>query len=124
MRKTERFFNTLRRYPVNPKTMVKVAIIDTGIDLEHPVLRPFHAKHQIGLCWDFVRGTAQITDSTGHGTHCAHLLLKTAPNAIIFVARVFEEAKAVEATIPLIEAVCIIIAPLASHEILNVNVDG
>ncbi|KAK3367710.1 hypothetical protein B0H63DRAFT_85335 [Podospora didyma] len=69
-----------------------VAIIDTGIDLRHPDLKRYIATNQINgaHCRDFVTGESPISDSTGHGTHCAHLLLKVCPTAKLYISKVFE----------------------------------
>ncbi|PKK54326.1 hypothetical protein CI102_1078 [Trichoderma harzianum] len=66
---------------------VKIAILDTGIDLQHPLLSK---KIQNENCWDFVNDTEGICDEVGHGTHTASLLVKTAPQARIFCGRVWK----------------------------------
>jgi subtilisin family serine protease len=48
------------------ESTVIVAIIDTGMDLDHPDLA---ANYLWG--WDFVNGDAIPEDDNGHGTHCA-----------------------------------------------------
>ncbi|KAL9598522.1 MAG: hypothetical protein Q9219_004424 [cf. Caloplaca sp. 3 TL-2023] len=83
---------------------VRIAILDTGIDLGHPHFdNPADApdtvdqqqygprRDRVKECRSFVRETAGDHDSVGHGTHCAALLLDLSPNADIFVARVYEE---------------------------------
>ncbi|KAL6819768.1 hypothetical protein V8C40DRAFT_281101 [Trichoderma camerunense] len=66
---------------------VKIAILDTGIDLQHPLLSE---RIQNENCWDFVNDTEGICDEVGHGTHTASLLVKTAPQAKIFCGRVWK----------------------------------
>ncbi|KAF3074326.1 Subtilisin DY [Trichoderma lentiforme] len=92
-----------RRKPTPRKEIVKIAILDTGIDLDHPKFKPFRDDGRIsgGYCRDFVTpGESPIRDSTGHGTHCAHLILKVCQTARLYVAKVFEtdvgDEKAVE----------------------------
>ena len=46
-------------------TAVQVAILDTGIDLDHPDLAPNIAW------WADATGGAGVEDRNGHGTHCA-----------------------------------------------------
>jgi subtilisin family serine protease len=69
---------------------VSIAILDTGIDLSHPMLV---GKIAEGDCWDFVSESANVGDEVGHGTHTTSLLLKTAPRARIFCARVWRTRK-------------------------------
>ncbi|KAN0068530.1 hypothetical protein V8E54_013254 [Elaphomyces granulatus] len=40
---------------------------------------------------DFVNDKLTGKDNDGHGTHCAHLLLKTAPRTQLYIAKVFEK---------------------------------
>ncbi|KAL8732951.1 MAG: hypothetical protein Q9181_003757 [Wetmoreana brouardii] len=70
---------------------VKIAILDTGIDLLHPLFK----KHQdrIIKCKSFYEHYKGDEDSCGHGTHAAGLLLDVASNAHIYVARVFITGK-------------------------------
>ncbi|KAF3928375.1 hypothetical protein ABW21_db0206353 [Orbilia brochopaga] len=60
---------------------VKVAIIDTGIDLNHPAFQEFRKSRQLDPGIDFVDKGEEIRDLDGHGTHVCHTLLKTAPYA-------------------------------------------
>lgn len=71
---------------------VKIAILDTGIDLQHPLIK----KHceRIKICKSFFdRAPEGDQDSCGHGTHAAGLLLEVAPNAELYVGRVFVTGK-------------------------------
>ncbi|KAL8699783.1 MAG: hypothetical protein Q9201_005803 [Fulgogasparrea decipioides] len=70
---------------------VKIAILDTGIDLLHPLFK----EHQdrIKECKSFYEHYKGDEDSCGHGTHAAGLLLDVASNANIYVARVFITGK-------------------------------
>ena len=69
---------------------VKIAVIDTGIDLNHPVfqgrLAPAHEW------WDFVDQDSypqeEAGSSYGHGTGVAGIVLQVAPNATILPLRV------------------------------------
>lgn len=47
---------------------VKIAIIDTGIDLDHPDLV---GRIDSANDWDFVNNDSEAQDDNGHGTHCA-----------------------------------------------------
>ncbi|KAI4244602.1 MAG: hypothetical protein L6R42_010413, partial [Xanthoria sp. 1 TBL-2021] len=83
---------------------VRIAILDTGIDLSHPHFdnspealsaleqqQSGPRRHRVKESKSFVGGAAGDRDNVGHGTHCAALLLELAPNADIYVARVCEE---------------------------------
>jgi len=85
--------------------LVKVAILDTGIDLNHPVFKDFIARDQIGGFYDFINESSIPVDDNGHGTHVSHLLLKTAPYSRIYVARVFEDTEADDGTALLVAKV-------------------
>ena len=73
---------------------VKVAIIDTGADLTHPMLR-----NSIVGGWDFVDNDADPTDKRnpattnaayGHGTHIAGIVHLVAPDAQLLIVRVLD----------------------------------
>lgn len=54
---------------------VVVAIIDTGIDYNHPALGGgFGAGHRVMGGWDFVNNDADPIDDAGHGTHVAAIV--------------------------------------------------
>lgn len=67
----------------------RVAVIDSGIDWDHPSFQESIGENQI-LTKSFVNGLDRNKDVDGHGTHTAHLVLKVAPNAKLFIARVYE----------------------------------
>lgn len=74
---------------------VRVAIIDTGIEL--PAGCESIYPGQIMECRSWLTtndpdGTLEggDRDLDGHGTHSTGLILKLAPNATVYVARVFE----------------------------------
>ncbi len=74
---------------------VKIALIDAGVDFEHPEL-----SRTAGLVvprWDYVDADIDPTDEpggsmSGHGTFIAGLLKLVAPNADIMVYRVLDTA--------------------------------
>ncbi|MDQ0416955.1 minor extracellular serine protease Vpr [Croceifilum oryzae] len=62
---------------------VKVAIIDSGIDREHPDLKKNYLKG-----YDFIENDHDPQDTNGHGTHVAGIVKKTAPDVSLLVYRV------------------------------------
>ncbi|KAF4627633.1 hypothetical protein G7Y89_g10518 [Cudoniella acicularis] len=69
-------------------TRVKIAILDTGFDRRDPAIRANRERIKGIRSW--VDGGKADEDLAGHGTHTATLLLKIAPDADIFVARIAE----------------------------------
>ncbi|OAL32056.1 hypothetical protein AYO22_00926 [Fonsecaea multimorphosa] len=71
---------------------VRIAILDSGLDPENPFLIEDQqlANPRIKEARSFVHGTEphDIRDEIGHGTHALGLLLKVAPCAEIYVARI------------------------------------
>jgi len=57
---------------------VLVAIIDTGIDYDHPDL----AANYVKLGWDWVNNDDNPMDDHGHGTHCAGIVAAELNNGI------------------------------------------
>lgn len=72
---------------------VKVAVIDTGIDLDHPVFQGKLAPRR--EWWDFVGWDdypqEEAGSSYGHGTGVAGIILQVAPNATILPLRVLDK---------------------------------
>lgn len=69
---------------------VRVAILDTGVDGTHPEIQLALEKKKIVAYRGFPDYLDPLRDRNGHGTHGASVLLKTAPNAAIYVARMFD----------------------------------
>ncbi|KAL9105841.1 MAG: hypothetical protein Q9227_009049 [Pyrenula ochraceoflavens] len=71
---------------------VRIAILDSGLDPENPFLIEDQqlANPRIKEARSFVHGTGphDIQDEIGHGTHALGLVLKVAPCAEIYVARI------------------------------------
>lgn len=74
---------------------VRIAILDSGLDPKNPfIIEDQHlVRPQIKEARSFVHGTEphEILDEIGHGTHALGLLLKVAPYAEIYVARIARE---------------------------------
>jgi subtilisin family serine protease len=73
---------------------VRVAILDTGIDSTHADFNL--TESQLEALKSRSKGFPGILDPLkdghGHGTHVASVLLKTAPHARIYLARVADDA--------------------------------
>lgn len=74
---------------------VKIAILDTGINAKNPLVTSAIAAKRIKKMKSFVPGADDHEDVSGHGTHAAMLINKVAPEAEIYVARVFEDSTTV-----------------------------
>src|SRR6187402_3265774 len=71
---------------------VRIAILDSGLDPESPFLIEDQqlANPRVKDARSFIHGTEphDVRDEIGHGTHALGLLLKVAPCADIYVARI------------------------------------
>ncbi|KAM7211767.1 hypothetical protein V8F06_012869 [Rhypophila decipiens] len=67
---------------------VKIAVLDTGIDLGNTAFKDKEIRKRIKKRVDFVEKDGDATDICGHGTHCVAVLNKVAPWADIYVGRV------------------------------------
>lgn len=90
---------------INETILPKIAIIDTGCQLEHSEIAPFVQSGTIAAYKDFVLKNDSIADLDGHGTHVTHLLLQSAPHVRVYLARAFETSRAVEETPSLVAKV-------------------
>ena len=72
---------------------VKIAIIDSGVDSEHPEIGPITHGMDIGIGSDgqIVWGT-DYADRLGHGTACSGIIRQIAPKAEIYILRIFERS--------------------------------
>ncbi|PVH69882.1 subtilisin-like protein [Cadophora sp. DSE1049] len=85
----------LRKSGVSNAKRVKIAILDSGVDLspDHKNMYDFEPKM---VYRNWIEQDSIWNDDVGHGTHLAVLLRKIAPNAVIHVARVFKNKQKVE----------------------------
>ena len=70
------------------RNAVVVAVLDTGIDFNHPFL----AGRISDVRWNFVRGNNNPNDIEGHGTHVSGIIVdSTPPNVIIMPLKVLND---------------------------------
>jgi hypothetical protein len=69
----------------------RIAVLDTGINKAHGGIAAALSMSRIRdeWCHSWVGDPKDVHDEDGHGTHCAHLVHKVAPEADIYVAKVF-----------------------------------
>jgi subtilisin family serine protease len=72
---------------------IKIAVLDTGVDLKHPFIKAAKKHNRIKLVESFVEGVKNTNDLHGHGTHIAALLLEVAPGTQLYIAKVAENGK-------------------------------
>jgi subtilisin family serine protease len=80
----------LRGPAISENQRVKIAILDSGINLAQNSLEMYNSDPGIQYC-SWVDNSPEWKDEVGHGTHLAVLLRKIAPNAIVHVVRVFKK---------------------------------
>ncbi|CZR56494.1 uncharacterized protein PAC_06382 [Phialocephala subalpina] len=73
------------------ETPIKIAILDTGIDYEHTIIKANCERIVKTRSW--VNDGNDMKDVFGHGAHTLAMLLKVAPYAHVCVARVAEAQK-------------------------------
>ena len=104
MKAFEKSVDACRKEPDEASPRVRIAILDTGLDLSHPYMTAIYDDGRLQY-YDFVDNSACIKDLDGHGTHCTSILAKLAPNAEIFVARVFRKSWADNSSVAIVTKV-------------------
>jgi hypothetical protein len=93
---------------VHSEQRIKVAVLDTGVDIIHPDIRGNVCSHR-----SFIDGNA-TSDHSGHGTHIAGVLLSLTTNIELYVGQVIGPRKS-DNRRPIIEAL------IHAREIWKVN---
>lgn len=65
---------------------VNIAIVDTGIDYNHPAIK----NNYVGG-YDFINNDADPMDDNGHGTLCAGIAAGVAPNVNLYSFKILDE---------------------------------
>lgn len=83
--------------PTDPKRRIKVAVLDTGIDIHHVGVHSKKYKRADGgpvkERVSFLKNKGDVTDNIGHGTHVAWLVMKVAPEADIYTIKISDSLK-------------------------------
>lgn len=84
----ERFGELIENHDIdcNDTNRLRVAILDTGIDINHPMILQ---DSRIKECKSWT-GTPADKDSSGHGTHIANSILDLTRNVDIYIAKITE----------------------------------
>jgi len=69
---------------------VRVAILDTGVDITHPDMQAALERNQL-VARGFPASLDPFRDRHGHGTHGVSVILKTAPNVVVYIARMVDD---------------------------------
>jgi hypothetical protein len=70
---------------------VKVAILDTGLDLTHPYILASRDRIKDVKSWLPSNQATDGVDVSGHGTHVTALLLDMAPDCDIYIAQIADK---------------------------------
>lgn len=70
---------------------VKIAVLDTGIDMIHPNLVARSDQIVEKYNWTDKNHPKAVKDNSGHGTFVANLLLDYAPGANLYVAKIAKD---------------------------------
>lgn len=66
---------------------LKIAILDTGIDMRHPIIADERSRIKGGKTW---RGGCAYEDDNGHGTFVAGILLDLTTNVDLFIGKIMD----------------------------------
>jgi thermitase len=72
--------------------VVKVCVVDTGIDVTHPDLKDRICPNTGEYGWDFVADRKNPIDVNGHGTHVAGIIRAVSPTACLIPVKYFKDA--------------------------------
>lgn len=80
--------------PGIPREKIRIAVIDSGVEKDDPVIKPDLRDGQIQECRNFSsQDPNQWDDKVGHGTMVTRLLMRVAPNAELYIAKVTSDTE-------------------------------
>ncbi|KAH8878944.1 subtilisin-like protein [Thozetella sp. PMI_491] len=88
LRKIAALSATARDLPEWRKEKIRIGVIDSGIDRNDRMISSALKTGRIAETLDLVDPEKDCQDQHGHGTHVARLLLKVAPTAQLYVAKI------------------------------------
>ncbi|KAI0541387.1 acyl transferase/acyl hydrolase/lysophospholipase [Xylaria digitata] len=116
MRIRERIHPLVEKRHRDNDRRVKIAILDSGVDLNHPDIA--YASRQVDGSDSRIKATKDWTlsaegchDINGHGTFCTALILEISPYADVHVAKVFDSGVATAETAGYVAEVCLTATP-------------
>jgi subtilisin family serine protease len=77
-------------------TRVKIAILDSGIDIKHRLIRPCRERIKDVRIWTGGHeGMEDLRsgDNVGHGTHVASIILSLVPYADVYIGKVTDSGE-------------------------------
>lgn len=88
----ERYIKPLKDYAPNERDPIKIAIIDSGVDLYDPSIRARKCQIRDMRNWTSDQHY-ECADECGHGTHVTRLILETAPAVEVYIAKISDRKK-------------------------------
>lgn len=70
---------------------VRVAILDTGFDSTHPEFQRAKGLQKFKGGRGFPESLRYDSDRNGHGTHGTSVLMRVAPHAVLYIARIADD---------------------------------
>lgn len=70
---------------------MRVALLDSGVDASHPDIRKALNDKRIRDARGFPASLDPRGDRNGHGTHGASVFMRTAPHAVLYIARISDD---------------------------------
>ena len=114
--------NTIEVDNIHDDTRIKVAVLDTGLDIGHPRIQA--SRERVRGTWTWLdapegKEQAEPNDPCGHGTHVTGLLLDIAPDCDVYVAQVADSRQSQPISAAVIARVCHLNLPLRPLESLS-----